>query len=428
MRDEVKKRRWAEKHQKNFPVLHREIHERIVVLKNKLWTGDSRPFEWWVSGVMGLIPADLAIFRSFAACLEVKPEEKFFESFFSLISANSAIEYFNRVEKGKHKILLYEKPSKIPTGYIHLFDLTPKELSERLNIAINKHGVDKEKAFLIKWARTTPELPEECGINSTDPLFHKSEAQKHALLDRINQQPEKLGIKDTMSDEKKQQIAEKICNPVTAKITKERLAQISVDYKRERPKGDSYYNEQLKSLVAGKNRPGNSLGKYLQEEKLKVIKGVVSDFGAISLANVSGYEAPAALEPGNPDELYRLQQVFLNMREDVQGICSSGKSRDEALLECQKKYPELTTGQIAEYRASESHNTSKALQEAALQMGLMEMDGKKLDYANTLFYIGKSTAQTNKLWTDYLDEYFPGTGDMTLSNLPETPPVTLPKS
>ena len=417
---EIRTRKWVTKYDGKKGKINAEILKKILVLKQILWNGDLEPFEWWVSGLLGIIPGDIAIFRALGACLKAENERKVVGNILGLSSAIQAIQYYQRKENNKCRVLLYENPSKIPAGSIHLFDLTAGDLEKGLKIVIKTHGIKEQEKFFLKISETTPELPEKKRADPGNPYYHKAKAEKHAVLDAQNKHYKKLGISATPAGAKKlENLVETLFNSETMKIAEERLAEINQKYAKEVPQKDKYKAEQIKTLAAGEKNGKNSAPKIIQEQMLKITSGIFPGMGEFFSQMVS----QVAQEPSRagPDELYRLERELFACRKEVQRQCSIHKgSLNLAFEASMKKYANLTLDLFNEYRKFPESNFIDSLTEAAKAL---KYDG--FSYAERVYKQARSNARINEIWAEYLTAAYPLADPVTIENIPDTPPFKI---
>ncbi len=417
---EIRTRKWVTKYDGKKGKINAEILKKILVLKQILWNGDLEPFEWWVSGLLGIIPGDIAIFRALGACLKAENERKVVENILGLSSAIQAIQYYQRKENNKCRVLLYENPSKIPAGSIHLFDLTAGGLEKGLKTVIKTHGIKEQEKFFLKISETTPELPEKKRADPGDPVSHETEAEKHAFLGEQKKFLKKTGIPSTPEGkEKLENFAKNFFRPETMKIAEERLAEIKQEYAKEVSQKDKYKAEQIKTLAAGEKNGKNSAPKIIQEQMLKITSGIFPGMGEFFSQMVS----QAAPEPSRagPDELYRLERELFACRKEVQRQCSIHKgSLNLAFEASMKKYANLTLDLFNEYRKFPKSNFMDSLTEAAK---MLKYDG--FSYAERVYKQARSNARINEIWGEYLAATYSMPATVTTENLPSSPPVKL---
>lgn len=415
---EIRRRKWVAKFDGKPGKIQAEIGQRISLLKSVVWNGDPEPFDWWVSGLLGVIPGDLAILRAFSACLSAKTEQRIVGNILCLFSGIQTVEYFSRAENKKCRGLLYEKPSRIPTGFVHLFDLSVSELENGLKKAMKAHGIQEQQKFFLKLAETTPVLPQKCGTKTPEEYLHKAEAEKHAFLGAQKRQLKTIGTTPSILNLKTlSKFAENFFTPATMHLAEKRLADISGKYSKETLQKNKYKSEQLKTLAALGKDGKSSASKMIQEQMLKLVSGVFPGMGEL-FAHMVCQPAAAPWRAG-PDELYRLEREIFACRKEVQRQCElHHNDLSRAFVASRKIYKELTRAQFDKYRGAAEGNFSAALSEAAEKLGY-----SGVAYAERVYKQARSNARINAIWAQFLVERFPKSDRVSPDNFPATPPV-----
>lgn len=393
---EHKQRAWVRKHHKNLPQLHAQVLRRVLVLRDKLWSGHPKPFAYLLLGILGQMRPQNALGNAVVSCWELGLYEVCLLNYLNLMFAVSALSYFNRRHKAKPRVLVYMPPSEVPTDQMHLLDFSPAELGRQLDTALAAHGINQERALATLWAQGTTFPSGGERIPPADA--HNAEVRKNNFLASILHM-RSLGMISAEQAEKFKKISQRWFT-AKAEVFGNSIAR---NYKQYRllaiPDAAAVDAERLASLRAGmvieSCAPANALALNL----MKFGRGDNSIVTLSALETLYPQELPTAQEKGSADMVYKRVAKAVARREYVQKVCSKKRTYAGALDECRIKYPELTLEQLELDRSAPGDNLGLAIEEAA------ERVGRGPAFAHKLYKRASANLGVNRIWGEYLQRF-----------------------
>ncbi len=393
---ELKQRAWVRKHRNNLPQLHVQVSRRILVLRDKLWRGDLKPFVFILEGVLGLKPPTVALFNAMVACWELDTPKLCYGNYLNLLAVASAFSYFNRRNKSGFNVLAYAPLNGVPSDHIHLLDFTPVELGRHLDAAILAHGLGREFTLICNWLKATSFKPEPLTINPS--YMYKAQSRRNDFLENLYALNGSKVIANK-SALKLHLMANHNFTPDSEAFT-ERLSREFAQVRAARlPLARKYDAARFESLKAGVGVPWAASGNTLAQLFLKWTQGDNSVFGLSVLQELLEQEAQPAPEKGTPDEIYIVVKQVAARRELVQDVREQEKSNVAALVECRKKYPGMTLKQLESDCDGSNQHLEAALDEASEKLH------RGPEFARKLYKRASANAAINMVWSEYLRRF-----------------------
>lgn len=393
---EYKQRSWVRKHRRNLPQLHAQVLRRVLIMRDKLWFGDPKPFSYLLLGVLGRMTPQNALGNAVIACWELGQYKTCLLNYLNLLLAVSALSYFNRRQKGKPRVLVYAPLNSVPTGEMHLLDFTPAELGRQLGAAMAAHGTGQEYSVARLWVQGSKFPPGKAGEMSVEHYY--SEVRKNGFLASVRSM--QLSGRITAEQARRfESISERWFTPdVEVAVT-----EIARSYRRFRmlsiPGSDQIDEVRLESLRAGLKLDSSEGANALAHSLLKFGRG---DSSAVTLNALQVFfpdELPLTQGKGDADMVYNAVVKAVARRAHVQAVCSRVRNQNAAFDECQLKYPNLTLNQFIEDSGGGQSHIEPALEEAAAQLD------RGPEFARKLYKRASANFGVNKIWGDYLEKF-----------------------
>lgn len=393
---EHRQRAWVRKHHKNLPQLHAQVLRRVLVLRDKLWSGNPKPFAYLLLGVLGQMRPQNALGNAVISCWELGPYEVCLLHYLNLMFAVSTLSYFNRRHKTKPRVQVYLPVSEVPTDQMHLLDFTPAELGRQLDVALAAHGINQERALAALWAQGTVSPLEEGRVPPADA--HTAEVRRNNFLASILHM-RSLGMISGEQAEKFKEISQRW---FTAKAEVFGTS-IARNYKQFRllavTDAAAVDAERLASLRAGLATESCAPANALAHNLLKFGRGDNSVVTLSALETLYPQELPTVNGKGNADMVYKRVVKAVARREYVQNVCFRKRAYAGALDECRIKYPHLTLRQLEADCSAPADNLGIAIEEAA------ERVGRGPAFTHKLYKRASANMGVNRIWGEYLQRF-----------------------
>jgi hypothetical protein len=398
-KDILKKRIWVEKHQKNFGVIANELSKRRKILQDKLWDSKEEDiFNLLVGVVFGFVPLNLALFAVFGSVFdeEDKRDEKvIINEAMNFLFAITTLLYLERNEKGQYPLVVYRKPSEVPTGYIHLIDLPIDELRKELDKAIQAHGHKKRMGFIFDSFGKSEDAFQVKPIKKGYKLSHKAKSYRSAYLDYCEKSNEKLSKKDKAYLNK---VLYHLTSPEFIKEFESEVSKLEKDYDKSIPNHSKYEAEIFKTghKVTKKTNWGQMdvQKKNIEKSSGNKIKVKFENKVYDDMVKTVGEKPPR--DKKSPDEVFNLAKSIIKRRRFVQELHKKYKKNIGNMFEeFKKKYPKIAIDDmIKDFK-------SKANEDQALIEVSEELKIKSIKYCARLYKEGSRNHTFNNIWKDY---------------------------
>lgn len=393
---EYRQRSWVRKHRRNLPQLHAQVLRRVLIMRDKLWFGDPKPFSFLLLGVLGRMTPQNALGNAVIACWELRPYKTSLLNYLNLLLAVSALSYFNRRQKGKPRVLVYAPLNAVPTGEMHLLDFSPAELGRQLDSAVAAHGTGQEYTVAKLWVQWSKFPPGKAGEMSVEHYY--SEIRKNGFLASVRTM-QLTGHITAEQARRFEEIAERWFTPdVEVAVT-----EIARSYRRFRmlgiPELDQLDAARFESLRAGVKSESCPAANEVAHNLLKFGRGNSSAVTLHALETFFPQEPELTSGKGDADMVYNAVVKAVARRDHVQAVCSRVRNQSLALEECQLKYPDLTLEQFVEDSGGGKGQIEAAIEEVAVHLY------RGPEFARKLYKRASANFGVNKIWGDYLEKF-----------------------
>ena len=165
-------RSWVEGHPDAHTQIQKNVEERLRVIYEKLWApGDPKLF-WDVFvlvllGRIGLLTGYSIIYER---CCFKTPSRPDARTLAALVVALCGLGYLRRLNRESTRVILLGPPDRVPCGYVHMLDLTAKQLSYSID--------EMSECYSIKEHRLIYERFYDSVLSKAREISRKPQAEK----------------------------------------------------------------------------------------------------------------------------------------------------------------------------------------------------------------------------------------------------------
>lgn len=180
----LEKRAWVDCRRDSF---EKQLDEKIeIVIKSLLPDNVKDAPGFLFCTLLNICKLDKAASHFIAKLFKSNSKDEetaIIEDFAAYLGAVNALFYSLRIGRGRPKVLALVSPWAIPSGYIHLLDLSPREICGLLSEAKQVHGVDAYKKAVIKmFEMPLPNITQEEKNSNTNTALQETLTTSKGIL------------------------------------------------------------------------------------------------------------------------------------------------------------------------------------------------------------------------------------------------------